>query len=157
MSGSNLSAAELAQRVAILKRFRELLQEQRTRFNDYLTVLDKQKDVIERGDAAALTAHVELEEKIVADIGAIQKVVEPLESLYRAGRPDHDADVPELKKALAELREEALARSSRNRQLLSEHMDGVRRELRGLRNNPFAARRSVYSDAGGASLVDLKG
>ncbi len=156
-SAPELSKEEVAQRVAVLKRFRELLVQQRERFHDYLQVLDKQKDVIQKGDAEALISHVELEEQIVADIYAIQKVVDPLEDLYKAAYPDREGEVPKLKAALDELKAEAVARSERNRNLLSKRMEELRTEIKTLRNNPFASRRSVYADTGGAALVDLKG
>ena len=156
-SGTELPPEEVARRVAVLKRFRELLTEQRNRFRDYLEVLDKQKDVIEKGDTDALLSHVELEEKIVSDIFAIQKVIDPLEDLYRSGAGEREAEVPNLKAALEELKTEAIARSERNRHLLTEHMEKIRTEIKTLRNNPFAARRSLYDNSGAASLVDLKG
>lgn len=152
-----LTEEELAHRVAVLKRFRELLVEQRNRFQEYLVVLDKQKEVIEKGDTDALLSHVELEEKIVSDIFAIQKVIDPLEDLYRASYPERETEVPKLKAALEELKNEAVQRSQRNRNLLSERMDKLRSEIKTLRNNPFAARRSVYDNSGAASLVDIKG
>jgi len=152
-----LTEEELAHRVAILKRFRELLLEQRNRFQEYLVVLDKQRDVIEKGDTDALLSHVELEEKIVSDIFAIQKVIDPLEDLYRASYPERETEVPKLKAALEELKNEAVQRSQRNRDLLSKRMDQLRSEIKTLRNNPFAARRSVYDTSGAASLIDIKG
>ncbi|MFP3042456.1 flagellar biosynthesis protein FlgN, partial [Treponema primitia] len=79
-----LSTEEISRRVAILKRFREMLRAQRDRFQEYLNVLDKQQDVIEKGDTEALLSHVELEEHIVSDIFNIQKVINPLEDMYRA-------------------------------------------------------------------------
>ncbi|MFA6506350.1 MAG: flagellar biosynthesis protein FlgN [Treponemataceae bacterium] len=154
---AELSAEEVERRVSILKRFRELMTHQRDRFRDYLTVLDKQKDVIETGDVEALTVHVEMEEGIVAEILSIQKVVTPLEELYRSIHPNNEGEVPQLKKALEELKNEAVSRSQRNRELLSQRMDEVRSEIRTLRGNPFVNRRSVYADAGQASLVDIKG
>ncbi|MEW6564507.1 MAG: flagellar export chaperone FlgN, partial [Spirochaetota bacterium] len=152
-----LTEEELAHRVAVLKRFRELLLEQRNRFQEYLVVLDKQRDVIEKGDTDALLSHVELEEKIVSDIFAIQKVIDPLEDLYRASYPERETEVPKLKAALEELKNEAVQRSQRNRDLLSKRMDQLRSEIKTLRNNPFAARRSVYDNSGAASFVDIKG
>jgi hypothetical protein len=56
-----------------------------------------------------------------------------------------------------ELKAEAVVRSKRNQELLSRQMEGVRREIRTLRSNPFASRRSVYADSGQASLVDIEG
>jgi hypothetical protein len=152
-----LTEEELAHRVAVLKRFRELLLEQRNRFQEYLVVLDKQRDVIEKGDTDALLSHVELEEKIVSDIFAIQKVIDPLEDLYRASYPERETEVPKLKAALEELKNEAVQRSQRNRDLLSKRMEQLRSEIKTLRNNPFAARRSVYDNSGAASFIDIKG
>jgi len=154
---NDLSQGEIQQRVAILKRFRELLLEQRNRFRDYLEVLDKQQDMIRNRNTEALLAHVDLEEKIVNDIFTIQKVIDPLEDMYRAGNADQDGEVPNLKAALDELKAEAIARSSRNRDLLSQHMAELRSEIKTLRQNPFSARRSVYDNSGSASLVDIKG
>ncbi|MDR0877678.1 MAG: flagellar biosynthesis protein FlgN [Treponema sp.] len=169
-TGAAISLEEFNQRVAILKRFRALLTEQRDRFRSYLEVLDKQKDVIETGSAEDLLSHVELEEKIVADIFSIQKVIDPLEEMYRAVTDKLEPagfsisenprdDVPSLKSALEGLKTEAAARSTRNRELLSRRMGEIRSEITALRNNPYAgsARRSGFSEAWTASLIDIKG
>ena len=73
-----LSENDLAQRIAVLTRFRELLVRQRDRFLSYLLVLDKQQSIIDSGSAQDVLAYVELEESIAADIFSIQKVIEPL-------------------------------------------------------------------------------
>ena len=41
-----ITQEELNERVAILKRFRSLLEQQRNKFREYLTVLEKQQDSI---------------------------------------------------------------------------------------------------------------
>jgi hypothetical protein len=174
-----LSAGEVKRRVAVLKRFRELLNQQRERFRQYLDVLDKQKDVIEGGSADDLISHVELEEKIVTDIFAIQKVIDPLEEMYRtasrgvsgetaaSGRTaaagpasaevsNEEREVPSLKAALEELKAEAVVRSQRNRELLTKRMEELRLEMKTLRAHPYAIHRSAYSSES-ASLVDIKG
>jgi len=171
---TNISPDELKRRVAIIKRFRELLSQQRDRFRQYLDVLDKEKDVIENGNADALIAHVELEEKIVGDIFAIQKVINPLEVLYHASFPagpppagtlfseaqeipaEVQSEVPGLRVALEELRSEAVLRSARNRELLAKRMEENRQELKTLRANPYAIHRSAYSNES-AALVDIAG
>jgi hypothetical protein len=112
-----LSQNEINQRVAILKRFKELLKAQRDRFQSYLEVLDKSRDVIEGGSAEDLLRHVELEEKIVADIYSIQKVIDPLEDMYQAARIEapksaSGEDVPSLKSALDGLKTEAIPKLS---------------------------------------------
>lgn len=152
-----ISKEELDQRVAILRRFRELLVSQRERFSDYLEVLDQQRDVIENGDEESILAHVELEEKIVADIFAIQKVVDPLEDMYRAAWPEKETEVPKLKAALEELKNEAIERAKQNREMLSKKMEELRNEIKSLRNNPFLKRKSAFQDSGSAALIDLQG
>ena len=156
----DLSSEEIQQRVIILKRFRELLSQQRDRFRHYLQALDKQKNVIEKGNAEELLVHVELEENIVADIFAIQKVIDPLEDMYQARcsgqAADSDEEVPSLRKALEELRSEAIVRSARNRELLSKRMIQLRQEMKLLRSNPYILNRSPYSQENPV-LVDIKG
>ena len=149
-----LSSAELNQRVAVIKRFRELLKAQRDRFNAYLYSLDKQKDVIERGTADDLLRHVELEEKIVADIYSIQKVIDPLEIMYSQADSSGDDEIPNLKDTLDSLKSEAVIRSERNKELLSKRMSVLRSEIRGFRVNPYA-RRSTGSTA--PAHVDIRG
>jgi uncharacterized small protein (DUF1192 family) len=161
----DLSPHELSQRVAVLKRFKELLKAQRDRFQAYLAVLDKQKDVIEQGSADDLIQHVELEEKIVADIYAIQKVIDPLEDMYHAaqlktprgfGKASGD-EVPDLKAALEGLKSEAVARSGRNKELLSRRMVELRNEIKSLRSNPYLRRQPSYSNTGTGGKVDIQG
>jgi len=155
--GANLiSAGEITHRVAVIKRFKELLKAQRDRFSAYLEALDKQQDVIKQGSAEALLRHVELEERIVADIYSIQKVIDPLEKMYQTVKSDsqpmhpvqpdsekHSADeeVSNLKDALEGLKVEAIIRSERNRTLLSKRMTELRSEIKSLRNNPYMRRR----------------
>jgi hypothetical protein len=158
VTGEPVSSEEVMRRVAVLKRFRELLTQQRDRFRNYLEVLDKQRDVIETGSAEELISHVEMEEKIVADIFSIQKVIDPLEDMYRAAYPEREAaDVAGLKTALEELKTEAVVRTERNKDLLSKRMTEIRTEIKTLRGNPYAARPSVYAETESASLIDLKG
>ncbi|MDR2143858.1 MAG: flagellar biosynthesis protein FlgN [Treponema sp.] len=168
---TDLDPVEVRRRVAVLKRFRELLRQQRDRFAEYLEVLDKQKNVIESGSADELIAHVELEEKIVSDIFSIQKVIDPLEDMYQSLLPAKstkghipvladtvtaEEEKEGLKSVLEELKAEAVIRSERNRELLAKRMAELRLEMNSIRANPYALRRSVYSGEI-ASLVDIKG
>jgi hypothetical protein len=165
-----LNPVEVERRVAILKRFRELLSQQRDRFRQYLDILDKQKNVIRDGSADDLVVHVELEEKIVGDIFAIQKVIDPLEAMYQAAFPlpgqafagevpaesSDIREVPTLRAVLEELKTEAVIRSNQNRDLLAKRMEELRREMKILRANPYAIHRSVYSRET-AALLDIQG
>ena len=170
-----ISQKELGQRVAVIKRFKELLKAQRDRFNSYLDALDKQKDVIERGTADDLIRHVELEEKIVADIFSIQKVIDPLEEMYHsialeipgshthketaaksgqaAGKPDEE--VSGLKKALENLKSEAVVRSEINRELLAKRMAELRSEIKSLKSNAYSRRNVDISPR--PAQIDING
>jgi len=169
---AEIGSAELAQRVAILKRFKTLLSQQRERFRSYLNLLDKQQNVIESGSAEDLLTYVELEEKIVADIFSIQKVIDPLEEMYNAvvsdrtpakshlnvESQDAQEEVPSIKASLEILKSEAVIRSTKNKELLSKRMLELRQEIKSLRNNPYASiGKSAFSNSNKASLVDIHG
>jgi hypothetical protein len=170
---------EVARRVVILKRFRELLQAQREKFRNYLEVLDKQQDVLKQGSPDDILSHVELEEKIVADIFSIQKVIDPLEDMYRVAYPERAGErvstpggaltgagtdgkepafeVQNLKNALEDLKNEAIFRSERNRALLANRMSEIHSEIKRLKQNPYNEKRSVYSESGPPSFIDIQG
>jgi hypothetical protein len=166
---SNIDSAELAQRVAILRRFKILLTQQRDRFKSYMDLLEKQQSVIESGSAEDLLTYVEIEEKIVADIFSIQKVIDPLEEMYYSViskqdsgkttvRIDNPEEVSGLKASLEKLKSEAVIRSTKNKELLSKRMLELRQEIKTLRNNPYASKgRQSFSDSNSASLIDIKG
>ena len=172
-----ISSSELGQRVAIIRRFKELLKAQRDRFSAYLNALDKQKDVIESGTADDLLRHVELEEKIVEDIFSIQKVIDPLDKMYQSIRikspikgstgglgssgiksdksKSGEAEVSSLKEALEGLKAEAAIRSERNRELLAKRMAELRSEIKSLRSKGYTLRK--FDGGPEPTLVDLKG
>ena len=174
-----ISPKELSHRVSVIKRFKELLKAQRDRFKAYLDTLDRQKDIIEGGSADDLLSHVELEEKIVADIFSIQKVIDPLEKMYQSMRlnpPDKSAnplgppkspvsskkeknssedEVSGLKEALESLKAEAVIRSERNKELLSKRMAELRSEIKVLRSNLYARRPQGSTAA--PTHVDIRG
>jgi thiamine kinase-like enzyme len=161
-TNDEIDSMELSQRVAVLKRFKTLLTQQRDRFRNYLDLLDKQQSVIESGSAEDLLNYVEIEEKIVADIFSIQKVIDPLEKMYytvvsspEKVKTQSNDEVPSLKASLEKLQSEAVIRSTKNKELLSKRMLELRMEIKNLRNNPYAARRFGFTNA--PSLVDLKG
>jgi hypothetical protein len=103
-------------------------------------------------------AHVELEEKIVANIFAMQKVIDPLDEMYRAAGgavPGTAAGVRSLKSALEDLKKEAVIRSNRNKDLLSRRMAEIREEIKTLRTNPY--RSGAAGRPAAPTLVDITG
>jgi hypothetical protein len=148
---------EVALRVALLRRFRTLLLQQRERFETYLTVLDKQKDTIETGSVEDLIVHVELEEKIIGDIMSIQKVIEPMRAIVPTTALTASPDVGHIASTVETLRVEAAARVTRNKNLLQSRMEETRTEINALYVNPFARRPSPFSSGDAPSFIDIKG
>ena len=155
MHTAKLNYSEIAERVAVLKRFRSLLEQQRLKFREYLTVLEKQEKSISDENTDAVLQHTELEESIIAEIFTIQKVIDPLEYMYTNICKNEHSDIPHLKTDLDDLQKRVLAQNKRNRELLQTHITGLRQQIASLKR-PYAHKESIYaSTARTAALVDL--
>ena len=145
-----ISEKELEERVALLKKFRGLLQQQRDKFREYLNVLEKQENSIANEDADALLAHTELEQEVVSNIMNLQKVIVPMSDLYKArGGDQKEETIASLQSDLSALQNQVLAQNKRNRDLLRSHIDSIRTQIASFRN-PYKSRRSIYSEKSGA-------
>ena len=155
MYTATLNDSEIAKRVAVLKRFRTLLEQQRLKFREYLTVLEKQEKSISDENTDAVLQHTELEESIIAEIFTIQKVIDPLEYMYTNICKNEHSDIPHLKTDLDDLQKRVLAQNKRNRELLQTHITGLRQQIASLKR-PYAHKESIYaSTTRTAALVDL--
>ena len=155
MHTAKLNDSEIAERVAVLKRFRSLLEQQRLKFREYLTVLEKQEKSISDENTDAVLQHTELEESIIAEIFTIQKVIDPLEYMHTNICKNEHSDIPHLKTDLDDLQKRVLAQNKRNRELLQTHITGLRQQIASLKR-PYAHKESIYaSTARTAALVDL--
>jgi hypothetical protein len=153
----DLPQRELQERIALLNRFRALLTEQRDRFRSYINVLEKQEETMAKGSVETLISHVDMEEKIVADIFAIQKVIMPLRDILPDASVDTDTGLYDLDAAVNELKTEAAGRAKRNKELLERRMEEIKGELNDLRAaTAFNRRRSPYSGSS-PSFVDIHG
>lgn len=147
---AEISQEELNERVAILRRFRTLLEQQRGKFREYLTVLEKQQDSISSENTEALLAHTELEQQVVKNIINLQKVVVPMRQMYnsvRAGEAaasDDQKTIESLQQDLTDLQERVLAQNKINRELLKVHIGQIKIQLAGLKN-PYKNLHSVYA------------
>lgn len=147
---AEISQEELNERVAILRRFRTLLEQQRGKFREYLTVLEKQQDSISSENTEALLAHTELEQQVVKNIINLQKVVVPMRQMYnsvRAGEAaasDDQKTIESLQQDLTDLQERVLAQNKINRDLLKVHIGQIKIQLAGLKN-PYKNLHSVYA------------
>lgn len=149
-----ISAQELEERVALLKKFRSLLQQQRDKFREYLTVLEKQENSITSENADALLAHTELEQQVVSNIMNLQKVIVPMADLYKErGGNQKEESIASLQNDLSNLQNQVLAQNKKNRDLLRSHIDSIRTQIASFRN-PYKSRRSIYAEkSGNASMV----
>ena len=152
-----LTDSELAERVAVLKRFRSLLQQQRAQFYEYLNVLEKQEHSITAENSEAILAHTKLGESIVANIFTIQKVIDPLEYMYQnlADNTAIDTTIPKLKTELADLQQQVLIQNKKNRALLESHVSGLRRQISELKQ-PYVKKESIYAESkNNARFIDI--
>ena len=158
-----LSKEELDERVAILKRFRKLLEQQRNKFQEYLMVLESQEGKINEENADSIMAHTELENQIVKNLASLQKVIVPMQGMYNAIMPGvpvaDNARVEQLQLDLANLQKQVLAQNERNRNLLQSQMNKIKTQLGGMNlMNPYRGRSSIYAEKTAVgSMLSIEG
>lgn len=157
-----LSQEELAERVAIVKRFRALLEKQRSRFQEYLRILEMQEDEIGGQNADALLAHSELENQIVEGIDSLQKVIVPMRKLYLGVKssastysPADIVPIEKLQSDLANLQTQVIAQNERNRELIKVQMGEIREQIVTLKN-PYRSRQSIYADVDSGNFIQVE-
>lgn len=141
---AEITQEELNERVAILRRFKSLLEEQRGKFREYLTVLEKQQDSITSENPESLLAHTELEQQVVKNIANLQKVIVPMSKMYKANA-GNDASIQKIQNELSDLQDKVLKQNAINRDLLKVHIEQLRAQISGFKN-PYKANRSVYAN-----------
>lgn len=149
MEKLELSQEEIEQRVAILKRFKTLLIEQRKKFQEYLKVLELQENKIEQEDTESLLKHSQLETEIVASIGSLQKVIVPMQKLYNESKiasynPQEAIPIENIQDDLKKLQSKVLQQNEKNRTLLKEHMSYLKEQIMNFKN-PCKNRSSIYA------------
>ena len=153
-----ISQEELEQRVAIVKRFRRLLELQRKKFQEYLEVLQLQEGKIAQDDADSLLAHTELETQILRGIASLQKVIDPMSELYEKDHSEAD-DMPvwRVKEELSKLQAQVASQNEKNRRLLKERMAQIKKQIAEFRN-PYRSLNSIYAQKqfGTATRVKVK-
>lgn len=141
-----LTQSELDERVAVLKKFKALLKQQRDKFQEYLTVLEKQSNSIEAENADVILAHTELEQQVVSSIMNLQKVIVPMSEIYKEkGIHSEDDEVKVLQSNLDDLKDRVLVQNQLNRELLKTHITQIRNQMASLKN-PYKNIRSVYAE-----------
>ncbi len=145
---AEITQEELNERVALLRKFRSLLEQQRNKFQEYLNVLEKQNDSIESQNTEKLIAHTELEQQVVKNIANLQKVIIPMSKMYRAAVPmahtAEDDSIEQLETELNTLQDKVLKQNKINRDLLRVHIETIRNQIQAFKN-PYKNTRSVYA------------
>ena len=162
MNMAEITQEELNERVAILRRFRSLLEEQRGKFREYLTVLEKQQDSITSENPENLLAHTELEQQVVKNIASLQKVIVPMAKMYHAGNgtasaavsATEDAEIAKLQNDLSDLQDRVLKQNAINRDLLRVHIEQLKSQIAGFKN-PYKNNRSVYANVQAQSVATM--
>ncbi|MDD7609947.1 MAG: flagellar export chaperone FlgN [Spirochaetales bacterium] len=144
-----ITQEELNERVAILKRFRSLLEQQRNKFREYLTVLEKQQDSINDENTEKLLAHTEIEQQVVQNLSNLQKVIVPMTKMYNSinGKTDahEDQEISRIQNELSDLQAKVLKQNEINRELLRVHVDILQKQITNFKN-PYRNNRSVYAN-----------
>jgi hypothetical protein len=149
----DLNDEELRERINLLKRLRRMLEVQRDKFRAYLSVLEKQEASILAGDTDALEAQAAMEQQIIREILSVQKVVRPLDDMYRRVYPRRKEEITSLQTSLDHLREQVLLRNEQNRELLSRQRDELKKKIAALKIPK--GRKSVYGRNAGPSMIDI--
>lgn len=158
---AELTDEELNERVAILRRFRILLEQQRSKFQEYLNVLEKQEGAISKEDTNAIISHAELEQQVVAGIKNLQKVIVTMSEIYKSSAQnatsENDKSVESIQNELEKLQNKVLAQNQKNRELLKKHLVQIRSQIENFKN-PYRKNRSIYASAQNAhgSLVAVE-
>lgn len=151
-----ISEQELAERVALLKRFKALLESQRSKFNDYLNVLESQSKFIKEGNIEAVQSHTELGNQILNQLSGMEKVIQPIEKMYRDAYPQDNSEIPVLKTDLKKLREKVQYQNKLNRDLMEQQMLLMKNQMKSFAN-PYNRGKSVYNQSSRlGGIVDIR-
>ena len=146
----DITQEELNERIALLRRFKSLLEQQRGKFQEYLNVLEKQQDSITAENSESLLAHTELEQQVVKNLANLQKVIVPMTRMYRAtsghSAGSEEAEITKLQNELSSLQDKVLKQNEINRDLLRVHIDMLKTQMANFKN-PYRNNRSVYASA----------
>lgn len=144
---AEITQDELNERVAILRKFRSLLEQQRSKFQEYLTVLEKQQNSIANEDPEALIAHTELEQQVVRNIANLQKVIVPMTKMCKSAGINaacEDESINRIQNELDDLQNKVLKQNEINRDLLRVHISNIKTQINNFKN-PYRNLSSVYA------------
>lgn len=158
---AEITHEELLERVALLRKFKSVLEQQRNKFKEYLSVLEKQQNSIESENPETILAHTELEQQVVKNISNLQKVIVPMSKMYKSlgvsqNQMPEIEHIQNIQRDLADLQNKVLVQNQINRDLLRVHINQIKTQIQNF-NNPYKNARSVYAQTERvASLVQVE-
>ena len=158
---THISEEEVHERAALLRRFKSLLEEKRKKFREYLNALEELEKTIAVRDTERIEQQSILGEAIVGEIYTIQKVIDPIEAMYRdmgsakASAADEERVIPELQADLSKLQCDIEKQNKRNRSLLKSAMGQLRGEIAQLKK-PYARKNVFATESDSATVVDMR-
>ncbi len=161
MDAHTLTEAEVRERAALLRRFKALLEEKRAKFRAYLAALEAQEKSIAGGDMLRVEQQADLGDAIVAELYTIQKVIDPVEAMYREIQRSGSAAggseplIPKLQADLHKLQDDIVRQNEKNRELLRTSMGEVHAEITALRK-PMRRKNVYAAESGNASVIDIR-
>lgn len=144
---------DLDQRVAVLRRYRKMLDLQKDKLSSYLEVVDSREAALQSGTFEDFETYTVLEQEAVKGIQTVQRCLEPLKQLYLELHPEGSPDIANLEARLERLRQEVLIRNEESRSALRTYAGSLRMELAKLRANKAPV--SIFAGGGGGSLIDV--
>ncbi|KGE71274.1 hypothetical protein [Spirochaeta lutea] len=148
-----LTDRQIDQRIALLKRFRKMLEQQREKFSQYLGVLDQQEAAVQTGDTEKVAQHAMIEQEILRDILSLQKVIDPLQDMYHQAFPGGDEQIHQLQNGLERLRDQVLQRNEETRAFLHRKKQELQERIASL--TIPKTKRSVYAAQSTPNLIDI--
>lgn len=146
---------ELDERIALLRRYRRMLELQRERLQVYMELLDTREAAVKAGDYSGLEEYTAREQQVVKGIVSVQQCIEPLAIMYKSAVPEGSPDVEELRDRLEHLRQKVLERNEESRAILKTHAEELRTQIAGLSFPPRP--KSPFSGSEGARMIDIQG
>lgn len=145
---------ELDQRIALLRRYRRMMELQRERFQDYLDLLDTREAAIRSNSYESLEDYAVREQQVVKGIMSVQDCLQPLAEMYVRIFPEGSPDIDELVTRLDSLKHKVLARNAESLAFLKAQARKLKDELASVKQKTgplpvFGAEKPV--------LVDIQG
>ncbi|MDR2518078.1 MAG: hypothetical protein LBD13_01505, partial [Spirochaetaceae bacterium] len=129
--------AALLEADAAFKRLRELLAAQRDKLGLCVKALAKQKEKIAQGRGEDALFHAELLEQWMADISAIQRVIDPLLARFPCQK---EPEIQAAAKNILAMQREAQKQARENTDLLRARKEFLAAEIQKIRTNPLRKR-----------------